>query len=222
MKKSTKYNIALAVGIIITLISGVLFYTKNLYWYFIAPFGLWLIFDSLSYYRKRETILNLLFEKRYKDFLKLFTLLYIAGILIELCGDVFQLWNYKIGEQKASGTIKISDTHFYTLKTLGFFVYPAILMHFRELYSFIRSFFKQKITAVVCATLIGVLLWEVVNLLTYDWTYTVPFFDVEFYGINVFIIVTWVFLIVVPQWAYVYATKKEDSRVAKTVSNSVP
>lgn len=152
-------------------------------------------------------------------FLNYLLFFFVYGIVIESVGKIFRLWSYKIPKYKAQDLIDLSNTEYYMLIFIGFLIYPFILMHFRELFSFIKSFFSKSVVAIVVSILLGVILWEVVNLWTYDWKYTVSFFDVEIFGINVVVIFSWFFLIFIPEWAMALLLKNHYNATLKNVTS---
>jgi hypothetical protein len=201
--KKTKYFRILFVGMIIILFSIFLYIKNSPYWYFPAPIGVWLFFDSISYFRKNKTTLDLITKKDYKKFLKFYIALFIGGILIELIGSIFlNLWSYKLSAY--TSTLKAVIGHILNnpLSGTGWFIYPFILMSFKGMYEFLKSFFKNKISPTILAMLLGIIIWEIPNVFSQDWIYRIPFISLEIFGVNIIIILAWVILIQGPLLIY--------------------
>lgn len=181
---------SLIISIIIVLISSYLYIMKNHYWYYPAVIGVWLFFDYLSYLRKNKTTLDLLIKKQYKTFIKLYLALSLLGILIEIIGMLLlKFWYYNYLSKL---TLIIGIILFY----------PFILMSFREIYNLIKSFVLCPIFSTILAMILGIIIWEIPNIYSKDWIYTVPYITYEIVHINIVIIILWVFLIQGPVFVY--------------------
>jgi len=196
VKQKTKYTYSLIISIAIIIISNILYFQKNPYWYYPAVLGVFLLFDYLSYLRKNKTTLSILFSKKYKLFFRLYLYLFILGLLIELIGRfLLNLWHYPL----VNPIIK---------NTLGFIFYPFILMSFKEMYFFLKSFFKRKTITTISAMILGIIIWEIPNVFSKDWIYTIPIIKQEILGINIIVIIGWVILIQGPIIIYKWINKK--------------
>ena len=163
---------------------------KSIYWYYIGVIGVWIFFDNLANSRKRKTTLDLLLQKRYFKFIKLYILLVILGILIETIGNwIFGFWSY---------TYLSKLVEYITLPIF----YPFILMSFAESYNWVYSFNKNKTYSTILAMIIGIIIWEIPNVYSKDWIYNAPYFKAQLYGIPILVIIAWLFLIWAPLYVY--------------------
>lgn len=153
---------------------------RNHFWFYPAVVGIWLFFDNLSHSQKNKTTLDLVIKREYNKFIPLYLGLMILGFFIELIGvKIFKFWVYP------AYTIQI----WLTLPLM----YPFILMSFKETYCLIYSLCKEKLFSVLLSMVIGYIIWEIPNLYSDDWVYTIPYFIV-FIG--------WYILIVAPLYVY--------------------
>jgi len=203
MKSRNKHKVSVVLGLLIILWAIVWYFRENKFWYFVAPFGAFLLFDYLSHLRGNKTTLDILFEKKYSNFIKLYLILFVFGIFIEVVGSyTLGLWSYKLSNYNSQFSYCLELTIKNPRLFLGWVGYPIILMHFKEIYSFIGSFFRSKPITVIISMILGILIWEIPNNRTLDWIYKIPFVNFEVLGINIIVIVGWGILILVPLWIY--------------------
>ncbi|HJZ18594.1 MAG TPA: hypothetical protein VJ208_00630 [Candidatus Nanoarchaeia archaeon] len=194
-----KRDLILFVGIVIIIISAYLYLKKIFFGYYLAPFGIWLFFDYLSHKCKNKTTFDLIIQKNYAKIVKLYLLLFIAGFLIELAGIIFlKLWTYKIFNYEPT-LFSLSPIYL-----LGILTYPFILASFRESYKFLEFFLKNKVLTTIVTMFIGIIIWEVPNIFSKNWIYTIPFVGLEIFDINITVIIGWVILIWTPLLIYRY------------------
>lgn len=186
-------KISWLIASILVLISVVLYVFKSPVWYNFFVIPIWLIFDNLAHLQKRKTTLDLLINKNYNKFAILYLVYLFAGIAIELVGSlILKLWYYpKLWSLEPFWV-------FVTLNVIGYLFYPFILMSFREMYNFFNSLIKSNILDVILFIIVGVIIWEIPNVFSRDWIYTVPFIQLDILGVNVVVILGWIFLIVIP------------------------
>lgn len=195
--------ICLIIGITIIIISVILYISNSPYWHFPAPIGVWLLFDSLSSLRKNKTTLDLLITKDYKKFFMIYGALFILALLIESLGAlILNFWSYALVNYQTDIPSILDRLSKYPLEGLGFFIWPFILMSFREMYNFLHSFIKKNILTVISAMLLGILIWEVPNVFSKDWIYTIPYISFEIFHINIVAIIGWGILILGPLYVY--------------------
>lgn len=181
MNKKAKFNVSFVLSIIIIFISAFLFWEENTLWHYPAVLGVWLFFDFLSFKINKKSTLDLIFENKLKKFGKLFFILFIFGAMIELIGRVWlNLWHY---------TDSLDES------IIGYLFYPFILMSFKELYESLKKFSKNKVTLTTLSVVLGVIIWEIPNVFSKDWVYTIPLITFEIFGINIIVILGWIILI---------------------------
>ncbi|MBI2545236.1 MAG: hypothetical protein HYW22_01385 [Candidatus Aenigmarchaeota archaeon] len=78
--------------------------------------------------------------------------------------------------------------------------YPFILFSFREMFITMNNFMHNKNTAFLLSTILGIIIWEIPNLYSVDWIYLSNYTRILTLPIN--IIVSWVFLILLPVYVY--------------------
>src|SRR3989344_9535693 len=116
------------IGIILIVVSYILFGNKNPYWYFPATLGFWLFFDYLSHLNNKNTCLDFILNKNYKKFLILYILLSIFGAILEIFGNwLLNYWHYTY------------LSPFEIVVYMPIF-YPFILMSLIETYRFFYSY----------------------------------------------------------------------------------
>ena len=195
--------ISLIIGITIIILSVILYISNSPYWFFPAPIGIWLLFDSLSSLRKNKTTLDLLIAKDYKKFFMIYGVLFILGLLIESLGVVIlNFWSYALVNYQTDIPSILNRLSKYPLEGLGLFIWPFILMSFREMYNFLHSFIKKNILTVISAMLLGIIIWEIPNIFSKDWVYSIPYITLEIFHINIVVIISWVILILGPLYVY--------------------
>ena len=176
---------------VLTLLLAIFLYVfRNPYWYYPAVIGVWLFFDNLSQLRGQKTTLDFLLKSKPRRGLSLYFSLFLLGFFIEIIGRIFlNLWQYP----------RLPS---FVVNTITFLFYPFILMSFRETYIFTQSFFKHPLPSVIVSMLFGILIWEIPNVYSQDWVYTIPSVTLEIFHINIIIIFGWVFLILGSLWVY--------------------
>lgn len=186
----------LIIGIIISIISfGSLFYGWGL-WYFPAVIGVWFIFDYFSSKKNKNTAIQL-FNNNKKEFFNLYLLMFFLGCAIELLGKfILNFWSYPYQTN-------------LILDLLGLAVYPFILISFREMYESLNLIIKNKIILIISSMLLGIIIWEIPNLLLYSWIYKIPYVNLEIFKINIVVIIGWIILIAFPVWIYNRFFQKE-------------
>ncbi len=160
-------------------------------------FGVWLFFDNLNHFSGNKTTLDLITKKKYHQFFVLYLVLLLASILIEVIGSIIlKLWSYpKLWAYEPLSLLLL-------VNGWGYLSYPIILMSFKEMYSFVKSFFKNKFVSVIISMLMGIIIWEVPNLFSRDWVYNIPYIHWEIFQINVVVIIGWIILILGPFYLY--------------------
>lgn len=177
-------------GITITLFGITLYLLKNPYWHYPAVIGMWIFFDSLSSWKQNKTTLDLIINKQYKKFALIYIGLFLFGFFIEFVGRILlHLWTYP----------RLTPLFFNFIE---FFIYPFILMSFREMYNFICSLVKNTALATLGSMILGILIWEIPNLFSNDWIYNIPFIHLEIFKINIVVIIGWILLIKGPVQVY--------------------
>lgn len=178
------------IGILFIIFSIILYISKSIFWFNTATIGVWLLFDTLSAARKNKTTADLITRKKYGKFVKLYFYLLAFGILIESIGSLLLgLWSYpKLWSLEPLSFLIIANV-------AGYLFYPFILMSFREMYNFLNSFIRNKITTAILSMIVGILIWEVPNVYSKDWIYKIPYINVEIFHINILVIIGWVILI---------------------------
>jgi len=179
----------LILGILISIISFTLAFLKINHWYFPAVIGVWFIFDYIAYNKNKNTTLSFLFNDK-KKFFNLYLVMFFLGATIELIGRfLLNLWDYPF----------INNLY---LEFVLLLFYPFILFSFRELYESIILKLKNKFLAFISAMVAGIIIWEIPNLFSKDWIYTIPYISFNIIGINIIVIIGWVVLIGFPVYIY--------------------
>jgi len=175
------------IGIFLSLISVVLAMLKIHHWYFIGVIGFWLLFASSP---KRKTSLGLLLHDR-KKFLFLYFVFFLLGCTIELVGRfILHWWSYPY-------------IHSTTMEILLLAFYPFILLSFREMHDILEITTKSRSLALVSSMIIGITIWELPNLVTMDWIYSIPILtSMQIYNFNIILIAGWAILIGAPTYLY--------------------
>lgn len=186
----TRDNIrTLIFGIVISILSLSLAFLKINFWYFPGVIGFWLVFDYFSSRKNKNTALQI-FIRNKKEFFKLYFLMFMLGCTIEIFGRaILNLWFYPPYKNI-----------FYDIANLVF--YPFILFSFREMFESIKQIFGGKILTFIVSMILGIAIWEIPNLFSRDWVYTIPYITVEIFKINIVVIIGWSILIAFPIWIY--------------------
>ncbi|MFH0876492.1 MAG: hypothetical protein V1859_11235 [archaeon] len=173
-------------GLIIFALSIMAAFVKINNWYFPAVIGALLLFDSVS--GKKNSTISIFCNNKFR-FLKLYLLLFSAGISIESIGRlILHLWAYP----------HISSIfHEFML----FLFYPFILMSFREMFESILMYTQKKAMSFIASMILGIIIWEIPNLFAKDWIYLLPI-DISFFNLNVIVILGWSMLIGIPLFIY--------------------
>ena len=58
----------------------------------------------------------------------------------------------------------------------------------------------------------GIIIWEIPNLFSKDWIYTIPYISFNIIGINIIVIIGWVVLIGFPVYIYNNFFKKLNKK----------
>ena len=189
----------LILGILISKISFTLAFLKINHWYFPAVIGVWFIFDYIAYNKNKNTTLSFLFNDK-KKFFNLYLVMFFLGATIELIGRfLLNLWDYPF----------INNLY---LEFVLLLFYPFILFSFRELYESIILKLKNKFLAFISAMVAGIIIWEIPNLFSKDWIYTIPYISFNIIGINIIVIIGWVVLIGFPVYIYNNFFKKLNNK----------
>jgi hypothetical protein len=182
-------SIILILGLIISIVSISLAFLKINFWYFPAVIGVWLFFDYFSSIKNNNTAIQIL-RKNKKDFLRLYIFMFMFGCTIEIIGRfILRLWFYP------SYTNVIFDL-------VNLIFYPFILLSFREMYNSIKIICKNWIVTTILSMLLGIIIWEIPNLYSKDWIYTIPFISFEILHLNIIVIIGWSILILGPLIIY--------------------
>jgi hypothetical protein len=207
MKARFKNLLAGALGVTLVLISICLYFQNSHFWFFFGAIGAWLSLDSLLYMRNGNSTLGLIYKGHYKTFSKYYLDMWLLGMVIESWAYYFELWDYKLYTLIVSGKLEISSFSLFFLIAIGFFIYPFILMHFKEMFALINSYLKSWFASLILSVVIGILIWEIPNTYSYDWKYTIDVIDYEIFNVNVFIIFAWIILIALPVVMFQYRTR---------------
>jgi flagellar biosynthesis protein FlhB len=179
----------LVVGLIVSISSIALAFNKINFWYFPGVVGFWLVFDYFSSMKNKNTALQILTKSKY-EFLKLYFLMFMLGCTIEVLGRfIFNLWIYP-------------PYHGILPDIANLLFYPFILFSFREMYESIKIVIKNKVVTFITSMIIGIIIWEVPNLFSVDWIYTIPYLDLEIFKMNIVVIIGWSILIGFPILVY--------------------
>ena len=65
----------------------------------------------------------------------------------------------------------------------------------------INSFIKNHISIPI-SMLLGIVIWEIPNIYSKDWIYTIPYITYEIFHINLVVILGWILLILGPVYIY--------------------
>ena len=141
--------------------------------------------------KSRIGLVSHIYWKHYKKYtLVLSILMFFLGASIELGGRfLLNSWNYPY------------INNFY-LEVLVLLFYPFILFSCREMYESINIFIKKNYISFILAMILGVIIWEVPNLFSGDWIYTIPYINYEIFKINIVVILGWSILIGFPIYIY--------------------
>lgn len=185
MNKKTLHKTIFVVGLVITFssLTAAFFGIKN--WYFPAVIGVWFIFDYLSL-NKNSTFRILLEDK--KQFFNLYLVMFFLGSSIEFIGRKILGWWVYPHINSIFGEI------------LLLLFYPFILFSFREMFITLNNFVSNKNTAFLLAIVLGIIIWEIPNLYSVNWIYLSNYTRILTLPIN--IIVSWIFLILLPVYVY--------------------
>lgn len=213
MKNETKFKISFLLSIVIIFISIFMYFQKSPYWFFSLTIGAFLFFNYLSHLRGNKSTLDLIFDKNYKTFFKVFLAIFILGFFIEVIGMIFfDLWAYSLAdyipEFLTMFNFAIKNPFLFT----SFLLYPIVLMSYREMYEYINTFFKNNIISIIISMIVGIIIWEVPNVFSKDWIYTIPYITFEIVGINILVIFGWAILIYFPVYVYNKLEIKSSSK----------
>ncbi len=186
-------------AILILMGSGFLYFYKNIVWYNFAVWGWWLFFDCLSHWQGNKTTLDLIFKKKYYSFFRLYGLLLLISIVMEVVASlIFGLWSYpKLWRIEPLWLLIL--VNFW-----GYLSYPIIFMSLMEMYAFLYTLIRRKWIAVISFLIVGIVIWEVPNIFSQDWIYYISFVDYNLGGLNVVVILGWVILLFIPVYVYHY------------------
>jgi hypothetical protein len=185
----------LLIGIIISVIAFSAAFLKIHYWHYLAVIGVWFMFDYLSSLKNGNTTLQV-FRKKKSDFFRLYTILFFMGCSIELVGRfILHWWTYP---PLKSTALELTLVIFY----------PFILMSFREMYSSIRIIIRNDALTFALSMLAGIIIWEIPNMYSLDWVYTVPYSQAEIFNLPLIVVFGWAILIGFPLFAYSMVLKK--------------
>lgn len=174
-------------GLIIAIASLSLAFLEYHHWYYGAVVGILFVFDYLATQKNYTTTLQLCTKDR-KKAIALYVLLFALGIVIEVIGRYWLHW----------WTLPYLTPQ---LEVIGFMLYPFILASCRETYACMRRF-SGKITAFILSMIVGIVIWEIPNLFSGDWIYTVPITTMHLFRLNVIVILGWSLLIFLPLYVY--------------------
>ncbi|MCD4771562.1 hypothetical protein K8R30_04075 [archaeon] len=184
MKNKTTFIIGLLIAI--PSIAAAFYKINN--WYFTATIGIWLIFDTLSSQKNKNTTLQILKKDKIK-FFNLYLLMFLLGATIEIVGRfILNLWDYP-------------NINSIPMELAILLFYPFILFSFREMFESIKLRIN-KTYAFVLSMILGIIIWEIPNLFSTDWVYTIPFTSLNILNINIVVILGWSILIGFPIYLY--------------------
>jgi hypothetical protein len=188
----------LVVGLVVSVVSIGSAFFKVHNWYLPAVIGVWLIFDYFACQGNSRTTFQLL-KKNPLQFLQIYVLLFFLACSIELVGRfILKWWTYP----NIHGS-------FHEIVLLVF--YPFILFSFREMYNVMHKVAKSKLGAFLLSMAMGITIWEIPNMYSRDWTYTIPYFNWSIFQLPLIIIVGWAALIGLPLYVY-SAVLRDGSR----------
>lgn len=158
-------------------------------WYYSAVIGVWLFFDFLHYQYSKNTTLTLLINNK-KKFLNAYLLMLSLSFSIECLGRyILHYWDYPL-----------LNTYFLQIRLFIFF--PFILFSFYEMYNWMKYVIPNKLLSFLLSMLLGICIWELPNIFSKDWIYNIPYVTLNFFEINIIVILGWSFLIYFPDFAY--------------------
>ena len=198
MDKKSIHKTVFYIGIVIFLTSIILGFSGINNWMFLIAIGGWLVFDYVASLRKKETTFQLLLKNRLQ-FSHLYISLFFYGSSVEIVGRyILGWWTYP------------QVTSIPSEMLLLLIVYPFGSMLAREAFQTVNFYIKNYIAAILTTTIINIILWEIPNLFSYDWLYTVPYLEelTIFNHLNILIFLTWPLLIIFPLIVYDIVLKK--------------
>jgi len=176
-------------GIVLTVISLYLAFTKTNYWYLLGSIGVWFIFDYVASLKDPNTALQI-FRRDKLQFFNLYMILFLAGATIEFVGrGIFDLWFYTALQDPI-------------LELVILVFYPFLFFSFREMYTSIKNAVLNPPFALVVSVFFGIVFWELPNLISRDWIYVIPGVDFEILGLNIVVVIGWFILIWLPVYVY--------------------
>ena len=185
MNKKKIQKIAFVIGLIITIISFGSF-LKTHYWFYPGVIGIWLVFDYIASRKNKNTALQVLLKDK-KKFFNLYLALFFLACTGEIIARfILKWWDYPY----------LSPGMYL----FGLFLYPFNLFFYREMYVSIRNYINWKI-ALPLAMLVGIIVWELPNIFSGDWIYTIPF-GFEIFNLNIIVIIGTIALIAFPVYIY--------------------
>ncbi|MDP2906656.1 MAG: hypothetical protein Q8O03_01835 [Nanoarchaeota archaeon] len=194
-----KSRLLLVIGLIISVTSISLAFLKINYWYFPAVIGVWFVFDYLASYKSKHTTIQILKENK-KKFFQLYLMIFFLGCSFELIGRfILGWWAYP-----SINTI--------FLEILLMLFYPFILFSFREMYNTLSIIIKSRIITFVFSMLLGIIIWEIPNMFSKDWVYTVPYLNFEILNLQVVIVIGWSALIGFPLIVYSVVLQEDSGK----------
>ena len=179
------------------LLALVLYALRSPVWYNFAVVGWWLFFDNISSRLTNQTTLDLLIHKHYSSFAKLFLILLLAGILLEVSASLLLgLWSYPLLWSLKPMWLML------LINLWGYLCYPLMFMSLWEMYVVMRTLVGRWWIALCGSIFMGIILWEVPNLFSLDWIYHIPFVPWSIFGLNIVIISGWSLLFLIPLYIY--------------------
>ena len=198
MDKKSIHKTVFYIGLVIFLTSIILGFSGINNWMFLIAIGGWLVFDYLASLKKKETTFQLLLKDK-KKFFSVYLMLIFYGGTAEIVG------RYILGWWIYPQVTSIPHEMLILLIT-----YPIGSMFAREAFQTVNAHIKSYSTAVIITTLVNIVIWEIPNLFSYDWLYTVPYLEelTIFNHLNILIFLTWPLLIIFPLIVYDIVLKK--------------
>ena len=136
--------------------------------------------------KNKDTAIQL-FANNKKGFWNLYLIMLSLGMAIEYLGRfIFAFWYYPTPQW---------------MEIFIILLYPLMFFSLREMYETFSLLVKNKVLTVIVSIIVGIIIWEVPNLVSKSWIYTIPF-GFEIIGINIFVIIGWVLLIMLPKHFY--------------------
>ncbi len=188
MKQTKLQKISFISGTLVTVLSFSAAFTGIHNWHFPAAIGVWLMFDYLSSLMNNKTTLGICLKDK-RAFLKIYLAMFLLGAAIEGVGRFALHW----------WTYPYIDSVMHEIVLLLF--YPFILMSFREMYMLFSSIIHKR-TAFLLSIAAGIVIWEIPNMFSMDWIYTVPYLHIEIFNLHILIILGWAALIGLPVYIY--------------------